>query len=363
MRTKPIGKPQKLDPPALGSFARTAIKRKLRVGVVGCGAVGALHAKAYLNNPSVEFAGMCDVNQERAREQAGKLGVPAYASISELVAKGRPELVSVVVRWSDLEKPVEECLCAGLNILSEKPISFDPAVILRLIRLADSQGLKFGVNFNQRFTMPSQWFRRLREQGQFGEMIYTLAQYNQSGGSDRFYALREHMIHQFDLWHYHIGEVHSVMAQAARPKGANAENRPTGVAGTLKFENSALGTFINGFSGVGGLVNYYEMVGTRGRGYCENFVGRALFRPAEGPALFQDPPWIGGGGDYWDSLDVHVHAMVAALLEDKPMPVPATAAFEAQCLCSAIVRAVETGQAVAVKQMKAEILNSSEAVK
>lgn len=335
----------------------TTKNRKLRVGVVGCGTVGVIHAKAYQQNSFVEFVGMCDVDPERVKEQTGKLGVSGYGSIAELIEKGKPELLSVVVRWSDFEKPIEECINAGVNILSEKPISFDPAVIWRLIRLAERKGIQFGVNFNQRFTLPSRWFSRLREEGAFGDMNYTSALYNQ-GSCGRFEALREHMIHQFDLWRYHIGEVVSVTAQAVRHRGVKPEDLSVGVSGTMVFENGALGAFINGFDGIGGICNYYELVGSKGRGSCENFVGRAVFRPAEGAAMFKDPPWIGGGGDYWDNVPPHVNQVVEALLADRPLPVPAMAAFEAQCLCSAIIRASETGQVVKVQDVRQEILDS-----
>lgn len=333
------------------------VSRTLKVGVVGCGNVGTIHAQAYLNNPSVEFVGMCDLSEERLRARTGKLHVPAYGSIAALIEKGKPELVSVVVRDSALAGPVEECLEAGVHVLSEKPISFDPAVIWRLIQLAERRGIQFGVNFNQRFSPPSQWFRRLREEGAFGDMTYTLAQYNQ-GGATPIRALREHMIHQFDLWRYHLGPVLSVTAQPTRRESAKPDDIIQGSAGSVLFENDALGVFVNGFRATGGLVNYYELVGTRGRGFCENFVGRAVFRPTNGPACFKDPPWLGGGSDYWDTLPPHLGLVVEALLGGTPMPVPATAAFEAQCLCTALARSAETGRRVNVQDVQQEIVSS-----
>jgi len=264
-------------------------KSKLKVGVVGCGGVGIIHARAYLENPAVEFVGICDTNEELARQQAARLNVAGYSSIAELVAQGKPDLVSVVVPPSKLVEPVAECLELGVNVLSEKPISFEPGEILLLMELADRKRLQLGVNFNQRFTPASQWFRQLRESGSLGNILYTISQYNQGTG-DNFYGLREHMIHMLDFWRYHIGEVLSVTAQARWNEEERRAGRPSGVAVTLKFETGALGVFTNSFCRSGDLPNYYELVGEHGRCYCENFVGRSVFHPNNGPAQVKEPP-------------------------------------------------------------------------
>lgn len=37
---------------------------------MGVGRVGIVHARAYLDNPAVDFVGICDVDRELADEQA-----------------------------------------------------------------------------------------------------------------------------------------------------------------------------------------------------------------------------------------------------------------------------------------------------
>ena len=46
---------------------KDAAKDRLRAGVIGCGQVGLIHARAYLENPAVELVGLCDINEERLR--------------------------------------------------------------------------------------------------------------------------------------------------------------------------------------------------------------------------------------------------------------------------------------------------------
>ena len=348
-------------------------RKKLRVGVVGIGKVGIIHARAYLENPSVELVGICNrKNKDMLMQKSKELQVPGYTGatgIAELIDKGKPDLVNIVIGHEGLLDPIRLCLDAGVNVLSEKPISFEAEDILPLINLAESKKVQFGVNFNQRFTRPSQWFKQLREEGEFGEMLWTIGQYNQ--GLPRFddgrlgLSLKEHMIHQLDFWHYHIGETSSVTGQAHFFDGGIVEDAPdwtyyktagsVGVYGvTLEFVDGQIGVFTNGAPLCGELPNYYELVGTKGRGFCENFVGRAVFRSNE-KSLFLEPPWIGGGGVYWDTFATHLDLVVEAMLNNASMPVPAQTAFDAICVCDAIVQAVNTGCRTEVDEIKRNV--------
>jgi len=332
--------------------------KKLRTGVIGCGEVGLIHARAYLENPAAELVGVCDLNEELLHSSSAQLNVPGYQSIDQLLGSAQPDLVNVVVPFDCLAPPVRQCLEAGVNVFSEKPVSFSSREILDLLELAERNRLQFGVNFNQRFTHGSAWFRQLRETGQFGETLWTQSQYNQGGRGD-YFALREHMIHQLDLWRYHIGEVASVTAQARWLEQGPASSSPEVVGATMQFVDGPIGVFTNGAPCVGGLYHYWELVGSKGRGYCENFVGRAVFRPNEGPPSFQDPPWIGSGGMYWDTFATHLDLVVAAMLEGEPLPVSGWDAFEAQCLCDAVIGAVESGSQVDVQEVRRTTLESA----
>ena len=333
------------------------VGRKLRVGVIGCGEVGMIHARAYLENPAVEFVGVCDVDPARLAEQAAQLHVAAFGDATELADRGKPDLVSVVVRFDELAAPVRECLELGIDVLCEKPVSFDSLEILSLARLAQTSDRAFGVNFNQRFSTASQWFRELREAGQFGEILWTLAQYNQGGGAG-YFALREHMIHQLDMWRYHVGEVSSVTAQARWSGGGRATRHPDVIGATLEFVDGPIGVFSNGAPLVGGLNHYFELVGSEGRGYCENFVGRAIFRPSDGLARYQEPPWLDRGGVYWDTFAAHLDRVVQARVSGADMPVSVWDAFEAQCVCDAIVQAIESGRRISVQEVRQAALRA-----
>ena len=147
-------------------------------------------------------------------------------------------------------------------------------------------------------------------------------------------------------------------AQARWSDRGKAKRHPEVVAATMQFVDGPLGVFTNGAPSVGGLNHYFELVGAEGRGYCENFVGRAVFRPNDGLARVQDPPWIGQGGMYWDTFATHLDLAAAAMLAGKPLPVSACDAFEAQCICDAIIEAIESGSRVGVPMVRKAVLEA-----
>ena len=68
---------------------------KLRVGVVGYGAIGRHHARNLAQRPDVDFAGIADPSPA-AREAATAAGFRAFASVEALAASGLDAAVVAV---------------------------------------------------------------------------------------------------------------------------------------------------------------------------------------------------------------------------------------------------------------------------
>lgn len=122
---------------------------RLRVGVVGVGYLGKLHAKIYAAMPDVELVGVVDVNIDAAREVAAQYGCTAYADASELL--GKVEAVSIVVPTS-LHLPVARpFLERGVHMLMEKPLAPTLDESRELVELAERAGVIFQVGHLERF--------------------------------------------------------------------------------------------------------------------------------------------------------------------------------------------------------------------
>jgi predicted dehydrogenase len=94
---------------------------RLRVGVVGVGYLGRIHAKIYSAMPDVQLVGVCDVNAETAGQVASQHGCEAFRDPAALV--GKVDAVSIVTPTSLHLETARPYLDAGVHMLIEKPLA------------------------------------------------------------------------------------------------------------------------------------------------------------------------------------------------------------------------------------------------
>jgi len=122
---------------------------RIRVGVVGVGYLGKLHAKIYAGMPNVELVGVVDVNADAARDVAAQYGCGAFTDPAELL--GKIDAVSIVVPTS-LHLPVAKSfLERGVHMLMEKPLAPTLEEAKELVQLAERSRGIFQVGHLERF--------------------------------------------------------------------------------------------------------------------------------------------------------------------------------------------------------------------
>lgn len=122
---------------------------KLKVGVVGVGALGRHHARVYSQRPDTLLVGVADVHPGRAAEIAAPLGTEAFSDHRSLL--GRVDAVSIAVPTVLHAEIGSQFLEAGVHVLVEKPISHTLEDADRLIRAADRSGRVLQVGHLERF--------------------------------------------------------------------------------------------------------------------------------------------------------------------------------------------------------------------
>lgn len=92
----------------------------VRVGVVGAGLMGLLHAAIYRALPDVKLAWVAEPDPDRRRAAAARFGVPAVPDPGGLWAE--VDAVSVCTP-DDVRQPATDALAAGRYVLCEKPLA------------------------------------------------------------------------------------------------------------------------------------------------------------------------------------------------------------------------------------------------
>jgi predicted dehydrogenase len=121
----------------------------VRVGVVGTGYLGRLHARVLTEMPEVTVAGFVERNDVAASEIAANLKLTRIASVGEL-AKSVDCAVVATPTISHYEI-ARELLEAGCDVMIEKPITATPDEAKKLIDLASAKNRIIQVGHVERY--------------------------------------------------------------------------------------------------------------------------------------------------------------------------------------------------------------------
>ena len=150
---------------------------KLRVGVIGLGAMGKNHLETYSRMAeTVEVAALCDLREETLAEAGQRFpGARTAMDFRELLEPGDLDLVSVATM------PLTHCEIAvaaletGAHVLCEKPFAMSVAEADRMLAAAERGGRMIQVGTNMRHMLEAGILRELVASGKLGKPTYIRA--------------------------------------------------------------------------------------------------------------------------------------------------------------------------------------------
>ena len=328
---------------------------KLRIGIIGAGRIGKLHAANLANRvPGAEVAAISDVCLEAARELANKLGVKAvYEDYRPIL--NDPAIDAVFICSStDTHSPISiEAARAGKHIFCEKPIDHDMDKIKAVLDAVKQAGVKYQVGFNRRFDHNFKHVRDVVQSGGVGDVQIVkvtsrdpqappVSYVKTSGG-----IFMDMTIHDFDMVNYLSGsEVTEVSAFGAcliDPGIGEAGDVDTCII-TLRFENGALGVIDNSRQAVYGYDQRVEVFGSKGMIAAENETANNTTWFTANTVAKEKPLWF-FLERYNDAFIEESIAFVNACLKDEQPPVGAYDGLRPILIAMAAQKSCELGGA------------------
>ena len=124
---------------------------RLRLAVVGVGALGRHHARILSELPDVELVAVADSRAEQGQDIAAKCRTRWVADYRELLSRDVVDAVSVVVPTVAHRAVAGAFLEAGIPVLVEKPLATNVTHARELVTLASRQGTLLQVGHIERF--------------------------------------------------------------------------------------------------------------------------------------------------------------------------------------------------------------------
>ena len=312
-------------------YLRSIDKRRLKVGIIGAGRIGKVHAATVaFRIPEAEAAVITDVNLEAARELAARCGIPKVAaSAAEIFADPTIDAVLICSSTDTHADMIVAAARAGKHIFCEKPIAHSLEKIDRALEEVAKAGVQLQIGFNRRFDSNFARVRQAIASGEIGKphLLHIISRdpapppisyVKVSGG-----MFLDMTIHDFDMARFLIGdevtEVYVAGGVMVDPEIGKAGDLDTAVI-VLKFANGVIATIDNSRKAVYGYDQRVEVLGSNGAIATENnYPNRAVI--STGECVRRDLPLNFFMDRYTESFANELHDFVAAVVEGKPTPV------------------------------------------
>lgn len=199
----------------------------LRMGLIGAGRIGQVHANSITAVPDTTLQRICDPVIENARAVARQHGGEVTADPAEMVAADDLDAVIIASSTPTHADLMEAALDAGLPALCEKPIDLDIGRIDRLRAKAAAASVPIMVGFNRRFDPHFADLQRRVADDEIGALEQLTIVSRDPGVAPRDILaasggiFRDMTIHDFDTARFFVPDIVEVIARGVNQFSAD----------------------------------------------------------------------------------------------------------------------------------------------
>lgn len=220
---------------------------ELKIAVVGCGGIGAVHVRSWGKVEGARVTAACDADLARAEAT----GAAPYQGWEELVAAGGFDALDICTPPHLHADIAVRALENGIPVLCEKPLARNPEEARRIVEAAERSGTLLMTAFCHRFEPGVEFVKALTRPDGIGRVLMFRNRFGTrfKGVEERWFsqgeiagggALMDTSIHSVDLFRYLVGEVQSVSG-AVKTFNPAIQGVEDSAAMLLQSEDGAIG--------------------------------------------------------------------------------------------------------------------------
>lgn len=228
----------------------------IKIGIIGAGRIGKVHAKSAASVKGVEIKAIADPFMNAETEAwAKEQGIPnVYTDYHEILNDKEIEVVLICSSTDTHSKISLEAIAAGKHIFCEKPIDHDVNKIKEVMDALKNSNVKYQVGFNRRFDHNFMAAREAVKQGKIGDLNVLKICSRDPGAPPVSYIkvsggiFLDMTIHDFDMVRFMSGaevtEVYAMGGVLVDPAIGEAGDIDTAVI-SMRLDNGALAVIDN----------------------------------------------------------------------------------------------------------------------
>ncbi|GGR68626.1 dehydrogenase [Streptomyces humidus] len=333
----------------------------MRIGVIGTGRIGTIHANTLSRHREVGSLILTDANPARAQELALRLGETAAPGVDEIFRWG-VDAVVITTATSAHAELIGRAARSGLPVFCEKPIALDLAGTLQAIAEVETAGTILQMGFQRRFDAGYAGAREAVRSGRLGRLhtIRALTS-DESAPSPAWLPVsggiyRDALVHDFDCLRWVTGrevvDVYAAGSDAGPPMFREAGDVDT-AAVLLTLDDGALATATATRLNGAGYDVRMELAGELDQIVVglDDRTPIASTEPTGPPAA--DKPWSGFLERFGPAYEAELNAFVDVVRGTRPNPCDGREALHALRIAEACEVSRHERRAVALTEIPA----------
>ncbi len=330
----------------------------LRVGLLGAGRIGQVHAVNISRHPGSTLVAVSDVNEAAAEALASTWGAAVRGS-EDVIADDAIDAVLIATSTDTHSDLIEAATTAGKAVLCEKPVDLSLERARACQSVARETGQTVMIGFNRRFDPSFSAMKAALDAGEIGKAeLLSITSFDPapppipyikvSGG-----LFRDMMIHDFDMAHFMMGDapeqISAVGSSVVEPEIGAAGDVDTAVA-TLTYRDGRIAVIKTSRRAAYGYDQRAELLGSEGLLQVQNKLETSLVKSTVDGVTGAKPTYF-FLERYMPAYEAEWAAFVDLVAGGGPNPVSLDDGVVALAMAEAATRSAETGLPVALSDV------------
>ena len=325
----------------------------LKVGLLGAGRIGQVHAAVIAAHEGSTLAAISDVYAPAAEELAAKYHAQVRSS-DEIIADDAINAVLIATSTDTHSDLIEAATQAGKAVMCEKPVDLSLERARACLEAVSATGRPVMIGFNRRFDPSFAAIRDSLAAGQIGKAeLLSVTSFDPAPPPVEYIKVsggmfRDMMIHDFDMTNFIMGETPvSISASGAclvDPEIGRAGDIDTAVV-TLSYADGKLAVIKNSRRAAYGYDQRLELLGADGLLQAQNMLENSVVK-STGQGVISAKPTYFFIERYMPAYKAEWAAFVAAVQEGDDMPVSLQDGVQALAMAEAAQRSFDSSKPV-----------------
>ena len=330
----------------------------IRVGLLGTGRIGSLHAETIASHSESTLYAVSDIDNNSAGRLATQYG-SVVKTADEIISDPNVDAILIATSTDTHSDFIEQASSAGKAILCEKPVDLSLTRAKKCLEKVSAANNPIMVGFNRRFDPNFAQLKKSLDGGEIGKReLLTITSFDPapppisyvktSGG-----LYRDMMIHDFDLSNFIMDElpitISAVGHSLVNPEIGTSGDVDTAVV-TMVYADGKITVIKNSRRAAYGYDQRIEILGSEGLLQAENIVENSVVKSTSAGVLSAKPKYF-FLERYTAAFKAEWDAFVKSIQDHKPVPVTLEDGIAALAMAEAATQSQNTGKSIQLKDV------------